>query len=214
MWGLLQCLLVVLPKDDWDPDLREVEMGAWKSKHRKARDSYDHSETYKPWTSKRGKTLKGLVSQRQIDLIDIGWMSRPKSKRTLPFYADASQCASRAPFGVQLGTVCTSTVIYDYAEDTVLSSELILGLLGYTPSSLVSSETVGAKLKRMAGEAVFVPNLMGLVVAAYLNPKSELWPEEAQEEGATTDLRWLGQIIDGLRLRVGSNYYNNYYYYD
>ena len=116
-----------------------------------------------------------MASARQTDVTDVAWMSRPKGSRTLPFFADLSQCVSRTPWGTSLGTVCTSSIIYDFEKDSVISSDMLLGLMGFLPGSFDLSEVSASKQRRMIGEAIFVPNLTAAVMGVYLNPHNPLW---------------------------------------
>ena len=121
--------------------------------------------------------LAGVGDSRRVrELLDIAWGSRPHGQRTYPFYADYSQQVDRKPWGVAPPCLTTSTALYSYKADAVVTGTGLLALQGMAVSDVPALTSLSDKDKTdLAGEAMFVPNVATILLAVFLNPESPWW---------------------------------------
>ena len=154
----------------------------WQDNHKVVRATLGISPSFKPWTQAPGTPprLSGVPdSARMRDLIDIAWSSRHRKHRTLPFYCDISQCASRMKWGTELGCMTTSARIYDFGQDKVLSSFDMFLLQGLPAREMHFVEGSHRQLYKLAGEGMFCPSVSMLMLAVRLNPLAPWWATPA-----------------------------------
>lgn len=115
-------------------------------------------------------------SSRVHELLDVAWGSRPHGQRTYPFFADYSQQVDRKPWGVTPPCLTTSTALYSYEADAVVTGTGLLVLQGMSVSDVpVLANLTDSDKTDLAGEAMFIPNLATILLAVFLNPESPWW---------------------------------------
>jgi hypothetical protein len=157
------------------------EDGIWQAKHKKVRSQLGISPDFRPWTeapSGQRPKLEGVTDNaRYRDTIDIAWaaalMKNPMSP--LPFYVNFSQCPTRKPWSSALRCLTTSTKVYDFARDKVLSSEELLLLQGIPAPDLKLHMFSESSLLHAVGEAMFCPCIGAIMLGVYLNPHAPWW---------------------------------------
>ena len=121
-------------------------------------------------------------SERQLDLIDIGWVVRRNayakdvvSKEIRKgWWVNMSQSVQRQPWGAHIGTLCRNAQWYSYEHDMVLSGASLMALMGW-PRNFVQSGFGNHDLQELAGEGFSVPIAALCVYVLYLNPWAPWW---------------------------------------
>jgi len=135
----------------------------------------------RPYTNFQHIQLRGLpATKRQQDLLDIAFATRAarypdKNERQLRanFWANASQSVQRKPWGDHPMVLTTSSELYSFEADVVLSGASHLRLLG-APSN-ISHDISESRLRKLAGEAYSVPLMSIIFTAVYLCPHQPWW---------------------------------------
>lgn len=168
--------LVGVPQDRPPAD-RDVADAEW-MKHIKAlRSHWGLGDDFRPWTGRPGFKGHGVSkTPRSLSILDGVVIHKMKGKRgslgviktiMKDHYVDLSQSLKRKPFTSSEGTnrtQTTSTRMYSYSEDRMLTGKEMLLLQGQSASSLVIPEDVKeTTLHDLAGEGMAVP-CVGLVL--------------------------------------------------
>lgn len=156
----------------------------------KARDQLGMAAAAKPWTGRPETQLRGLPehAERVKDLLDIAyWEHRAAQgdmasgdacpeKVVAGLWANISQDVSRCPWCVgSIPTFTTSSEMYSFTHDCVLSGHAHLRLMGYPDSASMEGDFREKELKQFAGEAFSVPCISLVLNAYYLNPWAPWW---------------------------------------
>lgn len=149
----------------------------WQPKSLATRSKYNMSPSHMPWTG--GKEKKSLIRlpncARVVDLVNVSWGSRPHGDRSFPWYTDASQDVSRAPWGSLVPCLTTSCIIYDHELDIAWDARAKLTAMGFPTDQLDLSDIPESKLHDLIGEGMFLPNIASLILAAFLSPSAAWW---------------------------------------
>jgi hypothetical protein len=108
-------------------------------------------------------------------VIDIAWGSRKKGEMSFPFYVDVSQEVSRRPWHEFVPCITTSSMIYDYGEDSIIPPKGLLALMGIPVRELSFSTTSSTDLANLVGEAMFAGSVGAILLSTFLNSKAEWW---------------------------------------
>ncbi len=158
---------------------RSKEKGDWHNKHLAVRAKLTVSKDYRPWSCPRGKPaplMEGVPNNpRYVDVLDIAWSSRKPKLRTLPFFCNISQCPSRAPWGTELKCLTTSSRVYDFSRDRLITAPEAMLLQGHPACDLDLSMFASGTLFTAVGEAMAAPSIATVMLAVYLNPLAEWW---------------------------------------
>lgn len=138
-----------------------------------------------PWTSSCPKGSLPPVP-RILDLLDIGFLlarhshdgsaSRDDIARGL--WADISQGCNLKPFQEgRMGTLATSSLMYSYEHNVILSAADSMSVLGW-PRSFGCASAPEATMRNLIGESVSVPVWTQLIFAYYQNPWAPWWPSD------------------------------------
>ena len=129
------------------------------------------------------RAFPGLLSQvtssdRQREAINIVYFYLKHKRKMLgqrfEWYVDVSQCIGRSFGGRRLPCVTTSSIIFSFNLQRLLSPEELLVLMGlWHPQSIL--ECKPGFLKRAVGEAMFVPNVASILLAFFVNPLAPWW---------------------------------------
>ncbi len=158
----------------------EARGHAWRARHKEARCKLGIPFDYNPW-SEQGRQYGGVPrnSGRMRELVELAWAARRPSKRFLPWFADLSQCATRAVWGPQISTLATSARIFDFRQRRLLRSREVLVLQGYSPDTFRRSsgqdERAEADLLHAAGQGMFLPSLAKAMVMLFLMDTAPWW---------------------------------------
>ncbi len=142
------------------------------------RSEIGKSPGYRPWTEPASgprPKLEGVVDNaRYRDCIDIAWAValERNPENPLPWYVCYSQCPTRKPWSSSLRCLTTSSRIYDFARDKVLSSEELLLLQGFPAPDLKLDMFTESSLQHAVGEAMFCPCIGAVLLGVYLNPRA------------------------------------------
>lgn len=156
-----------------------------------------------PWT--RQASLVGLPDKARLkDLLDVAWGARmfeaeshaTRTELARNFWADASQCVSRSPWGLGVRCLAQNSIMYCYEKDTVLSGFDHLRLQGAPtdaappasgPDPPASYTHVSdAQLRCLAGEAFTCPIVTCVVYAFWLNPWGVWWAPAGGSDSHST----------------------------
>ena len=151
----------------------DLATGSWVEKHKQLRIEFGHTASYQPWRRicSDGGFQNISQSQRQSDLLELAWMCRSKKKRTVPWYIDLSQSADRRSWSSQPHCLATSTILYSYGLQRLLTSSELMVMQGYDPSSVSGLETVSNQQRRHAtGEGMALPCIGSIMLALALSP--------------------------------------------
>ena len=132
-----------------------------------------------PWTQYIGGPLRGVPgTARTHDLINYGILLKKTKYPHLNmqalakgYFCNTSQDHQRKPFMEgSPGALCTSTELYSYEHNAMLSGMAHLLMMGHSqdcaPPHLFSEQ----QCKDLAGEGLSVPWTACLLLAAYANP--------------------------------------------
>ena len=167
---------------------RSRELARWRGHSSEIRNRWNlpliKQEGSAPWTSRPSTRLKGLAhSERQRDLLDVVWAVHRKNNATLSlpelirgFFANPSQSVLRLPScHGRVPTLCSSSEIYSYEYDAVLSGEAHLLLLGWPRNTFPSELFSNAELRSLAGESFALCTIAHIVYCYFLNPYGPWW---------------------------------------
>ena len=103
----------------------------WRHLTLKVRSDLGIPADARPFQSRRQTRLVASMSARQRDVLDVAEAVRLYRRIPLAgFYCDISQCVTSKPWG-SLGVLCTSSVVYDFEHDCMLSELGMLAAQGY-----------------------------------------------------------------------------------
>ena len=160
----------------------------WKFHSATVRSRLGMAPSSAPWTKPKGKPgpLMSGVSKtsRALDILDVAWGSRPKAERSLPFFVDLSQCVSHRPWGTSPPCLATSTCLYDYSADGMVTSAGKLALQGWPVAETAALQAAQSEtsLGDLAGEAMFLPNVASLLLAVFLSRDGPWWAADVQAD--------------------------------
>ena len=165
---------VVVPADP-------LESGEWQAKSRKMRAEFKMSVNYAPWTGRKDNPpqLRGLPrSKRVVEAVNIAWGARPKSARTFPWWLDVSQCISRCPYGERIPCLTTSTMLYNFQEDCLVSASDNQRLQGWPVDRVPFDCLSEAERSDIAGESMFAADVGTVLLAVFLCSSGPWWKSE------------------------------------
>ena len=171
-----------------DP-LATLAVGEWEAKSRAMRAKFKMSRQYAPWTGRKHNPpqLRGLPqTARVVEAVDIAWGARGKPTRKFPWWLDVSQCIGRSPFEARIPCLTTSTILYDYAEDCVRSSDDKLRLQGLLVSEAPFGCLSDSEKRDVAGEGMFAADVGAVLLAVFLCSSGPWWEHEGREKRAAS----------------------------
>ena len=158
----------------------------WTADSRAVRSTLGVSENYKPWTSRRSFLGVGLPSsERILDVLDCYVASELKENcgqadecarvdvRSLMDgkFIDVSQGVKRGTHSNKSGfvrTFTTSTILYDFSRDVVLSGYEMLLLHGFPREFVVPDGIPETEVRKVAGDGMSIPSLAAVIWCLYL----------------------------------------------
>ena len=159
--------------------------GLWEKKHEQFRSFAKIPPSSMPWTqplSGTPPTLQGVPNNvRYHDCINIAWavaLKREPDDR-LPLYVNFSQCASRAPWSRHIRCLTTSSKVYDFSRDKVLTVEETLLLQGIPAPDLNLTMFNEGSLAHAVGEAMCCPCVGAIMLGFYLNRFAPWWEKDS-----------------------------------
>ena len=163
--------------------------GEWEAKSRAMRAKFQMSSQHAPWTGRprNPPELRGLPQTARVaEAVNIAWGARAKSARKFPWWLDASQCISRSPFGARVPCLTTSTILYDYEQDCVRSSDDKLRLQGMPVCEAPFGCMSDSEKSDVAGEAMFAADVGSVLLAVFLCSSGPWWRSEGCDGRAAT----------------------------
>ncbi len=119
-----------------------------------------------------------LRSQRWRDVLEVAFASVPHEQRAQAlaggFYIDLSQCVSRKKWGFKCFTMTSSTVLYDLGRQTICTGRQHLALQGF-PDEVQTGDLEDGEIRKLAGQAIFLPNLATVLLAVFLCDTVPWW---------------------------------------
>jgi hypothetical protein len=142
----------------------------------------DASPSYAPWTSQKFFKGEGMaITPRCLDILDLVTIQKcvglkdksPGSVRRAmdAVYCDTSQSHARHCFTNASGinhTATTSTDIYSFGRDSVLTPFEVMLLHGHPSNMEVPSSLSVNDLRSLAGEGMALPSLASVLWSLYL----------------------------------------------
>ena len=171
-----------------DP-LAALAVGEWEAKSRAMRAKFQMSRRYAPWTGRASNPpeLRGLPQTARVtEAVNIAWGARGKAERKFPWWLAASQCISRSPFGARIPCLTTSTMLYDYEQDCVRSSDDKLRLQGLPLSEVPFGCMSDSEKSDVAGEGMFAADVGAVLLAVFLCSSGPWWKHEGCEGQAAS----------------------------
>lgn len=89
-----------------------------------------------------------------------------------------SRSVARKPWGTTIRALTTSTQLFDFQRDQVMSGLEHFVLQGF-PRDIDLSHMSEAKVREMAGQAMSLPCLATILFSAFLIPDAPWWVERA-----------------------------------
>jgi len=156
--------MFVLPCEAHTARPEKLKWKNWRVHSLTTRDELKVPVSLWPWTHRDPPPVfDGLArSSRQRELLDVACASQSSDFRIHGFVADTSQCVSRKPWGFQIPCMSQGSVIYSFELHRVLAAYDFVSLMG-GPVEFPILETHPRDIQAMIGEAMFVPNLAGLL---------------------------------------------------
>ena len=160
----------------------------WQALEASVRDKHQLPSDARPWTSRPGVQLRGLAdSERQRGVLDVGFAVHQKRNPGLSaheltkiLWANPSQSLDRMPVTTTPATLTTSTELYSFAHDTVLSGEAVLRGMGWPRGYVPAERFTEAEVRNLAGECYSAPVMAQVAFAYYLNPWAPWWQRQQQ----------------------------------
>jgi hypothetical protein len=122
-----------------------------------------------------GIVFAGVSNEREKDLCEIAWLSRPVADRKPEgFYIDVSQSADRKPWG-SLRCLTSSSCIVDVEAKKLLQPHHHMLLQGHG-SEETTSIVSDSMCVQLAGQGMFVPSLATVLLPAILQSRAH-WLE-------------------------------------
>jgi hypothetical protein len=166
--------------------LQQSDCAVWRAQSLLVRDKLDIPSGLRPWSDEHPR-LKGipLSSFRQRDLLDVALAAEMKKHPLTPkkdiidtLWAVPSHSVQRRPWGPHLGCLLTTSELYNFRHDCVISGESHLRLMGF-PSNLAPTYAFSeGNLRHLAGEAFSMPCCASVLLAVYLCPFAPWWMRE------------------------------------
>ena len=150
--------------------LRGQQFARWQAHSVSIRTAMGVTPEFYPWTSKPGVFLHGVpkVCARVVDLINCAYIDTLKKNAALPIdqqrpwselrkglMVDCSQAVQRKPWGCQIKTLTTSTMVYTFECDCLLTSRMLFRLHGY-PKLVQLTQSEGLQ-RSLIGESWSLP---------------------------------------------------------
>ena len=169
-----------------DAEDSDLASRRWKVDSKAFRSSLGVSENYKPWTSRRSFLGVGLpASERVLDVLDcyVAAELQENSGRADECarvdvravmdgkFIDVSQGVKRGTHTNKSGfvrTFTTSTVLYDFSRDCVLTGYEMLLLHGFPRDFVIPPEIPETEVRKVAGEGMSIPSLAAVIWCLYL----------------------------------------------
>ena len=135
----------------------------WRMKSAAARHHEGMSQYSEPWTGAHAGRA-AAATERVRDLINANWVRARRQHPAVPneelmkdLTVDLSQCVSRAmPLYKQWPTLTTSTTLYHYGDDSVISSKAHMKVLGW-PLARLAPCFSEHDLRDLAGDGISLP---------------------------------------------------------
>ena len=168
--------------------LRGQPFARWKAHSVAIRTGLGVTVNFQPWTSKPGISLHGIPCHlaRVVDLINCAHIDtmtknmslsedlrKPEADLRKGFVVDCSQAVQRKPWGHYVKTLHTSSMIYSFECDCLLSVKTLFRLHGY-PQSVQLTQSESAQ-RSLIGESWSLPCAAVALYSYYLNPKGPWW---------------------------------------
>ena len=167
--------------------MKDSRFAKWKQKSVATRDFHKlpplDSPLGRPYTTRPGVRLQGLCnSERQCDALDIVFSLMQLHSPNTPFeelikgkWTNPTQCVSRLRATTRPATPLTSSELYSFEKDGVLSGEAVMRALGWPKHKCPMSQFSEAELRNLAGDA-FSPAIAAVnSYAFWLNPYAPWW---------------------------------------
>ncbi len=169
--------------------LEDTKTGEWQAHSKQARAKLGISTSYMPWSRRSPQPkLDGVpCTPRVLQAINIAWawataaQDRHDMGRDMafPFYIDCSQCVSRKVWSHRIPTLTTTSCIYDYENDSVITGAQKCGLQGMPiidlAPKLQEAGLSDIEMSDLAGEAMFLPTLGTILAAVFLSRTATWW---------------------------------------
>ena len=163
----------------------QKEWATWKTHTAEFRQKHGIPRYSKPWTTRSDVQLHGIPDIPRVhDLLNACFAFQRRanpstSTQTLvqDLFVDWSQGVQRKPWSRGCPrTLTTSTCLYSFEKDVVLSGVNMLQLMGWsTQRVLCASHASDHQIKVLAGEAYSLPWCTLLHAILYNNPYGEWW---------------------------------------
>ena len=159
----------------------------WRKKSHELRQYYGIPLGARPWTSKPGVRLAGVVANDRVrDLIDIAWAvcsdglegdDLESVRKAL--IVDYSQDVGRKPWSMTIGTFTTSSCIYSYGKDAKIREQEKFFMCGFDQSTDFGDIAESA-LRDLVGDCMALPCVGAVVASAAVGAElPRLWSESS-----------------------------------
>ena len=157
----------------------------WRSRSVDARRARKLPSDSKLWTSRPEVKLRGLPdSQRQRDYLDVLFGSAvvqnpgvDAASLAKNLWGDPSQNVDRIPKKHKkgVGTLTTSTALYSFECDAVLSGAAGIQLMGWHRGAAPMEQVSESTARNLAGDSFSVPLAALMQCALFWNPHTPWW---------------------------------------
>ena len=155
----------------------------WQSRSIETRRKLGMGASLMPWDSLARRQYAGCPQGARVrDCINVCWFklrqkSQKSSKDLAAFsFCNISQCVSRLPCSETCSPCFTSSsVVYSYAHDTVITGACQLRGMGHSRASMPMGSFDDGTCRNLAGDSFSVPIASLLTTACALNPFASWW---------------------------------------
>ena len=156
---------------------KSPELQKWRSRSLAIRHELQIPAQSTPWTSRPRVRLLGIPrTPRVMDCVDVCFAAMQQKYPELSIeqlikgmFCNTSQSVARLPVSRSFPTPCTSSVVYSYEHDTLVSGRATMKLLGW-PDSALPRDVSETLYKGLSGDGFSAPISSMLMTVFFANP--------------------------------------------
>ena len=167
------------------------ELRKWKAHSASVRAKYNipSGDGAWSWVSQPGRNLSGLPqTPRVLDCLDICFAvararnpQAPMAKVAEGLLVNVSQSVGRIPLTYSMPTPATSTLVYSFKHDQIVSPMAVLRYLGWPEDLIPSTVFSSSELRKIGGNAFSVPATGLLMILLFFNPFAPWWKQQGAD---------------------------------
>jgi len=164
------------------------DLQKWKTQSAEVRSKFEipSGSSAFAWTERKHVRLAGLPhTEHVLDTINTCWAVARKRNPAMTeqeliscLHCSVSQSVRRLPYTLGVPTPATSTRLYSYSDDAIVTHYRYMRYMGW-PENLLPARFSAADWTSLGGNAFSVPCAGFMTVLMYMNPWGPLWSEPA-----------------------------------